>query len=590
MKSNYFTVVRFIMALVTVLAIFAQPYIPPKKLLLHPNTKNFPSIFAPQNAFRGSVVRWVDRANYELLCEFQELDGYQSCGFTLAWNTAEKEQLICDSAASDEDGDGWGWENEASCIVRLEDRSASTIVEIDDSPPPECGPEAVDPDGDGWGWEYDRSCIIPAPSLPTSQPAAQVVTFPACTGENHDPDKDGWGWENGQSCIAVETGEKATGDQGDAPECSSAAKDPDGDGWGWENHRSCIFSELIAQPQLTRENVAGIDLSAYDGIEVEVFYEGRAEHLRINMINFDMAYGAKGGTFSEKFMSAFVRAEDLRAGAAFVKLNEFSVPEWWVKESNAIREHAAPDFTNIVAVGVDLLDVGVHKMRVERMELVGERISRKDFLMLLMVLWGAVLLIEVAARYYLLRRTTLRSEHQLASLTTRAVQLEVEKSALHSRAVTDPLTGINNRSGFLRAVKSAYSQGSAPCIGLLLLDLDHFKAINDDHGHEMGDKILKEFAQIVDGNTRRDETLARWGGEEFVLLVPNVSAGQLSELADKLRRVVANHIFAGEQSIRITTSVGGALDIGDLDFEELFKRADMALYRAKTIRNQFVLG
>ena len=161
---------------------------------------------------------------------------------------------------------------------------------------------------------------------------------------------------------------------------------------------------------------------------------------------------------------------------------------------------------------------------------------------------------------------------------------------MHSRAVTDPLTGINNRSGFLRDVKSAYSQGSAPCIGLLLLDLDHFKAINDDHGHEMGDKILKEFAQIVDGNTRRDETLARWGGEEFVLLVPNVSAGQLSELADKLRRVVANHIFAGEQNIRITTSVGGALDIGDLDFEALFKRADMALYRAKTVRNQFVLG
>ena len=90
---------------------------------------------------------------------------------------------------------------------------------------PTCSSAASDPDGDGWGWENNQSCIVSS---------GGSGGYPTCSSAASDPDGDGWGWENNQSCQVA-----SGGSSGGYPTCSSAASDPDGDGWGWENNQSC---------------------------------------------------------------------------------------------------------------------------------------------------------------------------------------------------------------------------------------------------------------------------------------------------------------------------------------------------------------
>ncbi len=116
----------------------------------------------------------------------------------------------CSNPGMDADKDGYGWENEKSCVV------AGTKADTH----PNCASAASDPDGDGYGWENERSCI--------------VVT--RCESANSDPDGDGWGWENDKSCVVVKT-------SGTHPQCASADSDPDGDGYGWENNATCLVAK-----------------------------------------------------------------------------------------------------------------------------------------------------------------------------------------------------------------------------------------------------------------------------------------------------------------------------------------------------------
>lgn len=148
-------------------------------------------------------------------------------------------------------------------------------------------------------------------------------------------------------------------------------------------------------------------------------------------------------------------------------------------------------------------------------------------------------------------------------------------------AATDLLTGIMNRRSFLEeaAREIIRAERYATHFSLIFIDIDHFKQINDADGHAAGDQVLTRFVQVVKKFLREADLLARWGGEEFVILAPEAGLEQGRQLAEKLRIEVAGAIFPGER--KMTCSMGVAEWRVEESFDALCRRADKALYRAK---------
>jgi len=155
---------------------------------------------------------------------------------------------------------------------------------------------------------------------------------------------------------------------------------------------------------------------------------------------------------------------------------------------------------------------------------------------------------------------------------------------LEDLASTDELTGLYNRRHFLRRAEAELGRlRPAHQSGLALIDLDHFKRINDLHGHATGDRVLQSFATVARSCLRDDDILARYGGEEFVLLLPNTDAEQFKACCERLREAFANaqpldvQLQAGQLSLSVGLTL---LRTGD-ELDEALQRADEALYRAK---------
>ena len=162
-------------------------------------------------------------------------------------------------------------------------------------------------------------------------------------------------------------------------------------------------------------------------------------------------------------------------------------------------------------------------------------------------------------------------------------------------AITDPLTQLNNRRFFdtqIRLHLSRHIKGG-PALSLLLLDIDHFKAVNDGYGHDAGDEALREFARRLSLYVRAIDLPCRLGGEEFVVLMPETGAGDALNIAERVRAQIAAEPFAvgGGRLLNVTVSVGVATSGGLGDSPEaLLKRADEGVYEAKSSgRNRVIL-
>lgn len=157
--------------------------------------------------------------------------------------------------------------------------------------------------------------------------------------------------------------------------------------------------------------------------------------------------------------------------------------------------------------------------------------------------------------------------------------------SLHKQATTDPLTGMHNRRYFEDALKDYLAEFNkvGSTVGLLILDLDHFKSVNDSYGHDIGDLVLREVALRMRAISREHDITARLGGEEFAVITPYVSMDALLNVAERYREMVeALKISHGNIVIRPTISIGVATSEGGvLSADDLYKAADTKLYEAK---------
>ncbi len=155
------------------------------------------------------------------------------------------------------------------------------------------------------------------------------------------------------------------------------------------------------------------------------------------------------------------------------------------------------------------------------------------------------------------------------------------------QATIDPLTQTYNRRALEGFAEKSFAQARRvkTNIVIIIMDIDDFKLVNDDYGHQAGDQVLVEFSRRLKDNLREYDTLARYGGEEFLLLLPNTELSIANKIAEKLREVIAAPVFLINKNIHITITASFGLAVGQgdlLEWEQLISQADNALYQAKS--------
>ncbi len=159
----------------------------------------------------------------------------------------------------------------------------------------------------------------------------------------------------------------------------------------------------------------------------------------------------------------------------------------------------------------------------------------------------------------------------------------------HLAAETDPLTGLANRRPVWARLESIEAQHGA--FSVALADLDHFKVLNDTYGHDCGDETLIHIAGVLEANMREGDLVARWGGEEFVIVLPYTSIDDAVHITDRLRESVANSLPVCERATHpVTVSLGVANGVAGERPEAVIQRADAALYDAKARGRNMVVA
>lgn len=332
------------------------------------------------------------------------------------------------------------------------------------------------------------------------------------------------------------------------------------------------------------QQIKGIDLSVVRRMRLWLDYEGPASTLKVQLRNASPAYGIpQAQNESAKYNHIEINADSLKGGMVELDLRNFAVANWWMQQFHVAPHLGRPEFDNIVALeittGTDA-PLGPYRFVLHRVEYDVQQLSTERWYLTIMSAWLVLALLYLLMR--LLRLQTVVSEQRLKSEELQQINqvLNARSEQLVQMATTDALTGAFNRKGLEDVLQQAladWRQHQHP-LGLVLIDIDHFKTVNDAHGHQAGDRVLAGLAALVRQHVRAQDLLGRWGGEEFLLVCRDTGLPQALAIAEKLRALIAGHDFDG---LRVTASFGVAALDTERPLDQLFAAADAALYRAK---------
>jgi diguanylate cyclase (GGDEF)-like protein len=372
----------------------------------------------------------------------------------------------------------------------------------------------------------------------------------------------------------------------------STARITDADNFRWE----CQVKSKFAYPYcgfelaLGAERHKGKDLSKYSKIRLTLDYKGPGKTLRLYLRNFDPRYSKTSDKVSTKFNQLEFSTELLKNGMVEFEFDDFFVADWWITEYKLEPRLRRPQFNNITIIEIQTGardSLGDHAFHLQKLELVGQTISTESWYRSIIFTWLTAILLFLAFRIVLLSRQVRKQATREAALLEINAFLDVHSKELEERSKTDALTGAFNREGVDEAMHDGISQWRSrkTPFSLILLDIDHFKEINDTHGHPVGDYVLLTLSHIVKAHIRTHDLLARWGGEEFVLVCRDTKLDQAVLIAEKIREIIETYAF--DHGIHVTASFGVSTLKGHGVLDELFQSADKALYEAKNNgRNQ----
>lgn len=257
-----------------------------------------------------------------------------------------------------------------------------------------------------------------------------------------------------------------------------------------------------------------------------------------------------------------------------VRRDEFHVPTWWKQEFAVKGKAARLSFDNVESFEFNTNNAGEGEIEIASIRCLGNWINPATLNQSLLWMWMGGMLIGIIFRMLNLKKKlddkTVRESHLVAHNNL----LISESATYHELARRDPLTGLFNRYGLeteLEELSSKYYFDYT----MLLFDLDKFKEINDNRGHSYGDRVLFDVATIVRLMLGERDIVARWGGDEFLVMLNNRTAKQASDFAEEIRQSVS------ASDLVYSCSFGICKAEIDSDFESTFSKADSALYDSK---------
>ncbi len=189
---------------------------------------------------------------------------------------------------------------------------------------------------------------------------------------------------------------------------------------------------------------------------------------------------------------------------------------------------------------------------------------------------------HVLIKHIELDNALLNYQQKLEAMVEDRTQVLIERTEqLEILASTDPLTGLYNRRKFSQLLDKELDrfQRYQHSFNILNIDIDYFKKINDTYGHDIGDKVLKQFADVLRNNVRRSDSVGRWGGEEFILLIIESTPEQTKLIAENLLKAINRENF--DKVGNVSASIGVTQISKDDTYEDIVRRSDHALYKAK---------
>ena len=335
--------------------------------------------------------------------------------------------------------------------------------------------------------------------------------------------------------------------------------------------QGCGFAYMLASEDASR----GIDLSRFHTLNLAVRYTGKAQYLRVSIRNFDARFSKIEDLNSPKFNFVNIPTKDL-ARPIPISMSEFAVGEWWTTAYNLPREYSRPDLSNATVFNIDLqgeLAGTEHDIQIDNIEFEGDWISAESWYLGILCIWMVLAALYGISQWLRLRRKAREQRKKIHDL-------ESEKEKYRRLSTLDALTNVLNRHGIERFVETL--EATRVPASVIVIDLDHFKRVNDQRGHYGGDRVLRKMGEILREHTRETDGLGRWGGEEFVLVCPGATLASAAERAEKLRQMIKETDFIPEDPLPITASIGVAAAHADQSFEDAFRQADQALYLAKS--------
>ncbi|XZG70942.1 GGDEF domain-containing protein [Chitinibacteraceae bacterium HSL-7] len=344
----------------------------------------------------------------------------------------------------------------------------------------------------------------------------------------------------------------------------------------------CELSVALPSPE---------NFSHYDELFIRASYEGPAERLRLYLRNFNPAYSKPDEPISNK-INQITFAPSKHPQGLTANLGYLAVPEWWLDGQQIELEHSRPEFNHVVAFELATSETpkaGHYRIVLHQLELRGKWFTEAEVMRIIVAQWLLGALVFLTAEWLRMQRAYRSARRRTRELVALNEELVQRGERLADQAERDPLTGVLNRAGGSARMLDWVDRSTEPAqpLSLVFIDLDHFKQVNDRYGHAAGDAVLKEFATLVEAHVRRNDFVVRWGGEEFVLVLPGARLDVALRVAEKLRERVAGHIWPEVE--QMTASFGVAqLGTGER-LQTCIARADAALYLAKQQgRNQVV--
>lgn len=312
-------------------------------------------------------------------------------------------------------------------------------------------------------------------------------------------------------------------------------------------------------------DATALDLSSYDGVKISVDYSGDSNSLSFTMRS---ALSLPNNQAEYDAIPFAYTNFDLRKPQDVIDFSRMEIAKWWIDRYNPPQELRQPRFNGVFEISLSMPEqpvAGSHKVRLISITAAKSYFSQKTLLLAVYGFLGAgllALIIQILWGYFSRRYTK-------------------ENQALRTTMNIDPLTKCLNRLGLEAQIHSIFPLSKPINLYVMVLDLDHFKRVNDTLGHAAGDEVLRKVSAALAHELRTDDVLGRWGGEEFVI-ISRISPENLEALVNRLMRALSEITLAcTPESYKVAMSVGVTkAQVGEA-FDEAFKRADEAMYQVK---------